>query len=238
MHSGTLLPHILNLHDNRSVRYPSSSSPGPAHEPAVIHTTQAFANSPEPAEPLTHLVPRILEPDCSWCSWWEVLTPSRRLRSARALPVLDVGPPPITLSFSIWCWAICRGLANMEKRATTPRPKPMVTAVRKANPLLAWEMTPSAVVTEEGGRESHTGSASACAQRSGAPVRTARPDHHSFYLVAVLGNNWLAEMLETVLLAGKAAARASVLLRSKAGTKETSWMTCCLVMDVPLLCIM
>lgn len=118
---------------------PSSCAQRPAHACWTGSSSQPkTGQSPPP-----HLVPRMLEPDCSWCSWWEVLTPSRRLRSARALPVLDVGAP-ITLSFSIWCWAICLGVAKTEKTETTPRARPMAAAVRKANPLLAWEMAPSA----------------------------------------------------------------------------------------------
>jgi hypothetical protein len=56
----------------------------------------------------------------------------------------------------------------------------------------------------------------------------ARPGRRSSYLGVVLGRNWLAEMLWMVLLAGWAAARASVLLRPEAGTKETLWKTCSL----------
>lgn len=108
----------------------------------------------------------------------------------------------------------------------------------EGKPPACVEMTPSAVVTEEKGEGTNTGSASACAQRWEAPVRTARPDHRSFYLVVVLGSNWLAGMLKTVLLAGWKAALASVLLRPKAGTKETSWMTCSFGDGCAWLCIL
>lgn len=118
-------PSLQQEHGCSAVSTPSNPR-GPAnHEPPLF---------PQ----LTHLLPRMLEPDCSWCSWCEVLTPSRRLMSARALPVFELGPAPITLSFSIWCWAICLGVAKTEKTETVPRTRPIATAVRKANPLLAY----------------------------------------------------------------------------------------------------
>lgn len=125
---------------HRPLQAPSTA---PAHQRPTCWTGSSSQPKPRRTPTQAHLVPRMLEPDCSWCSWWEVLTPSRRLRSARALPVFEVGAP-ITLSFSIWCWAICLGVAKTEKTETTPRARPMAAAVRKANPLLAWEMAPSA----------------------------------------------------------------------------------------------